>query len=236
MAIGIATKVSDATTTKSDLLSGALPMRFLPWITLSILVSISNVFAEDVDLQKLARAEREQLARCMSDALAVIEKHHLGGDLTGLWDLFDATCGMEIERVKSAAENQLKDGWYKKLLPGQIILDMVEHASELYGKAPLASCSGTGCSLEEYRTCLMRQMPRTIKSRKRPIDFENQAQQGCEDTEIAARSALSNDFDNVQKRHVARGLDHKMSEVIGNIIIRTRQAVVVLYAEDLVEV
>jgi hypothetical protein len=96
-------------------------MRFLPWLTLLILVSMPDAFAEDVDLDKLARPEREQLARCMSDTLTVIEKHRLGKGLMSLSDLFDATCGMEIERVTSAAENQLKDDLYKKLLPGQLI-------------------------------------------------------------------------------------------------------------------
>jgi len=143
---------------------------------------------------------------------------------------------MEIERVKFAAENQLKDDLYKKLLPGQLILGMVQSASEIYGKRPQSSCSGTGCTLGEYRTCLMRQMPAAIKLRKRPVDFENQGQQQCEDSESAARSALANDFDDVQKHHFAGGLNHKMNDVIRDIIVDARQAVVVLYAEDLIKV
>jgi len=79
-------------------------------------------------------------------------------------------------------------------------------------------------------------MPTAIRLRTGPRDFENQAQQQCEDTESAARSALTNDFDNVQKRHRAGRFDHKMNDVISNIIVGTRQAVVVLYAEDLVKV
>jgi len=193
-------------------------------------------FSEDVDLEKLAQPERTELAKCMSDSLTVIEKHRLGHGLFNLWTLFEATCGMEIERVKSAAENKLKDDLYKKLLPGQLVLGMVENALEFYEKRPLSSCSGTGCSLDQYRTCLMRQMPAAIRLRKRPIDFENQAQQQCEDTGSAARSALTNDFDDVQKRHFAGGLNHKMNDVIGDIIVGARQTVVVLYAEDLIRV
>lgn len=211
-------------------------MRFLLWLTLMFSISIPYAFSKDVDFEKLARPERNDLAGCMSDSLTVIEKYQLGSGLFNLWNLFEATCGMEIERVKSAAKNQLKDDLYKKLLPGQLILGMVQNASEFYGKRPLASCSGTGCSLDEYRTCLMRQMPAAIKLQRRPIDFENQAQQQCEDTESAARSALTNDFDNVQKRHFAGGLNHKMNDVIGNIIVNARQAVVLLYAEDLIKV
>jgi hypothetical protein len=211
-------------------------MRLFLWIALAILISIPRGFSNDVDVEKLARAERAGLTKCMSDSLIVIEKHRLSGRLFDLWGLFEATCGMEIERVKSAAENQLKEDWQKKLMPGQLVLAMVENASDFYGKRPRSSCSGTGCNLDEYRTCLMRQMPAAIKSRKRPIDFENQGQQQCEGTESAARSALTNDFDNVQKRHLAGGLNHKMNDAIRDIIVDVRQAVVVLYAEDLVKV
>jgi hypothetical protein len=211
-------------------------MRLLLWITSVLLISMPYAFSEDVDLEKLARAERTDLAKCMTDSLTVIEKHRLGSRVFDLWDLFEATCGMEIERVKSAAENQLKDESYKKFLPGQLVFGMVQNASELSGKRPQSSCSGTGCSLDEYRTCLMRQMPAAIKLRKRPIDFENQGQQRCEDIESAARSALTNDFDDMQKRHFAGGLNHKMNDVIRDIIVGARQTVVVLYAEDLIKV
>jgi hypothetical protein len=45
----------------------------------------------------------------------------------------------------------------------------------------------------------MRRMPAAIKVRRKPVDFEKLAQQQCEDFESAARSALTNDFDNVLK-------------------------------------
>ena len=211
-------------------------MRFLLLFTFIFLTSLPSAFSEDVDIEKLARRERTDLAKCMSDSLTVIEKHRLGHALFDLWNLFEATCGTEIDRVKSAAENQLKDDLYKKVLPGQLILGMVQSASEIYEKRPRSACSGTGCSLDEYRTCLMRQMPLAIKSHKKPIDYENQAKQQCEDAEITARSALTNDFNGVQKRNFAGGLNHKMNDVIRNIIVGVRQAVVVLYAEDLLKV
>jgi hypothetical protein len=141
-----------------------------------------------------------------------------------------------MERVKSAVKNQVKEDSYKNLLPGQYILSMVEKASEIYKQRPPSACSGTGCSLDQYRTCLMRQMPPSIRLRKTPIDFENEAQQKCDDAGSAARSALTNDFDDVQKRHLAGGLSHKMNDFIGDIIVDARQAVVVLYAEDLSKV
>lgn len=211
-------------------------MRTLTWFAAILLTAATGVFAQDIDVENLARPERLELANCMSDTLTVIEKYGLGRQLFSLWDIFDASCAIEIERVKSAAENQLKDDFEKKLMPGQLILAMVTAAAELYEKKPLSSCSGTGCAINEYRTCLMRQMPTAIRLRTGPRDFDNQAQQQCEDTESAARSALTNDFDNVQKRHRAGRFDHKMNDVISNIIVGTRQAVVVLYAEDLVKV
>jgi hypothetical protein len=82
----------------------------------------------------------------------------------------------------------------------------------------------------------MRQMPAAIRLRTKPIDFEKQAQQKCEEAESVVRSALTNDFDHVQKRHFAGGLTHEMSDVIADIITDVRQAVVVLFAEDLIKV
>jgi len=109
-------------------------MYIISWSALIFFASMTGVFAEDIDLDKLARPERAKLAACMSDSLTVIEKHHLGLSLFGLGDLFEAACGAETERVKSAVNYQLKDELYKKLVPGQIIFAMVEKASELYEK------------------------------------------------------------------------------------------------------
>lgn len=211
-------------------------MRILLPFALTCLISISNSFAEDIDFQKLAQTEKKQLADCMTDALKVIEKYQLGKKVFGLWEMFEATCGMEMERVKSAAETGLTDKSLKQFLPGQIVFGMVQNASDWLEKRPMTSCSGDGCSANEYRACLVRQMPSAIRSRKRPIDFEALAQKQCEDSEAIARSTLSNDFDNVQRHHFAGGLNHKMNETIGGIILEIRQNVVVLYAEDLVKV
>jgi hypothetical protein len=204
---------------------------------LSILASTTlSAFAEDIALEKLARSERAKLAGCMSDTLSVVEKHRLAESAVGLWKIFETTCGIEIERFEHAAETELKDDIYKKLVPGQLVLSMFQTASDILEKRPLSSCSGTGCSLGEYRSCLMRQMPIAIKQRKAPVNFENQSQQACEESETAARSALTNDFYDVQVRHLAHGLDHRTNDLIREMIVGTRQAVVVLYAEDLVKV
>jgi hypothetical protein len=120
------------------------------------------------------------------------------------------------------------------MISGQLVDSMFENASEIYKRRPVSSCSGTGCSLDEYRTCLMRRLPAAIKLRSRPIDFENQAQQQCEDNESAARSALTNDFNNVLKLH--GGLNDRMNDLIAGIVGGIRHNVVVLYAEDLVKV
>jgi hypothetical protein len=76
-------------------------------------------------------------------------------------------------------------------------------------------------------------MPAAISLRKKPIDFEKEAQQQCENAESAARSALNDDFSDVQRRHSAGGLDRKMDDAIGNMLAGSRQAVVVLYGDDL---
>jgi hypothetical protein len=76
-------------------------------------------------------------------------------------------------------------------------------------------------------------MPAALRLSKRPVDFEKQAQQQCEDAESAARSALNDDFGDVQRRHSAGGLDRKMNDAIGNMLVGSRQAVVVLYGDDL---
>ena len=207
-------------------------MRVFLWLALLIVISAST-FAEDIDLDKLARPERERLARCMSDTMKVIEKHHVSSNLFVIWNLFDATCGVEIERVKLAAAKQLKDDLQKKILPEGIILGMVNKAEGVFEQKPFSSCSGTGCSLQEYSACLIRQMPAAIRLSKRPVDFEKQAQLQCEDAESAARSALNDDFGDVQRRHSAGGLDRKMNDAIGNMLVGSRQAVVVLYGDDL---
>jgi hypothetical protein len=211
-------------------------MRILLGLTFSILASTVWAFAEETDIEKLARPERAKLAGCMSDTLAVVEKHRLVGSAVGLWKVLEVTCGIEIERVKRAAESELRDDLYKKVLPGQIVFSMFETASDILEKRPQSSCSGTGCSLSEYRRCLMRQMPPAIKQRNTPIVFETQSQQACEESESGARNALTNDFDEIQIRHLAHGLDHKTNDLIRETIVLTRQSVVVLYAEDLVRV
>src|SRR5262245_36902802 len=106
------------------------PMRVFLWLALLIVIS-APTFADDIDLDKLARPERDQLARCTA-----------------------------------------------------------------------------------------------IRLSKRPVDFEKQA-------ESAARSALNNDFGDVQSRQSAGGLDRKMDDAIGNMLVGSRQAVVVLYGDDL---
>jgi len=50
------------------------------------------------------------------------------------------------------------------------------------------------------------------------------------------KAALNNDFNNVLKNTLRRGVDHQMHELIGNIVDGIRQSVVVLYGEDLVKV
>lgn len=197
------------------------------------LTSTTSAFAQDVDVDNLARPERNELAKCFSDTLTVIDKHRLVG---WLYPLLDAVCAAEMERVKTAARNQLKDELMKAIVPGQLVYGMVQAASEIYKRQPVSSCSGTGCSLDEYRTCVMRRMPTAIKLRSKPVDFENLAQQQCEDLESAARSALTNDLDNVLKLHFAGGINHRVNAVIGDITVGIRRNVVVLYAEDLVKV
>jgi hypothetical protein len=208
------------------------PMRVFLWLALLSVIS-TPTFADDIDLDKLAQAEREQLALCMSDTMKVIEKHHVSSNLFVIWDLFEATCGAQIERVKLAAARQLKDELQKKILPDGIILSMVNKAEGVLEQKPFSSCSGAGCSLQEYSACLIRQMPAAIRSRTRPIDFERQAQQQCGNSESAARNALNNDFGDVLRRHSAGGLDRKMNDAIGNMLAGSRQAVVVLYGDDL---
>lgn len=210
-------------------------MRFslILWFILPILWT--PLHAEDVDVEHLAKPERVDLAGCMWDSLAVVEKYRLDGKLFALWDIFDAACAAEMENVKSAAARQLKEEIYKQLLPDQLVLEMTKNASEIYSKRPLSACKGTGCVLNTYRACLIGQMSIALKDRKSPIDFEKRSQQHCEDAENVARSALSNDFNEVQQRHIAGGLNHKMNDVIRNMLVGIRQQVVVLYGEDLTQ-
>jgi len=79
-------------------------------------------------------------------------------------------------------------------------------------------------------------MPAAIKARSKPVDFENLAQKQCEDREINALSALTNDLDNALRRHFAGGVNHSVHDVIRDVIVGIRRDVVVLYAEDLVKV
>jgi hypothetical protein len=81
----------------------------------------------------------------------------------------------------------------------------------------------------------MRRMPTAIKAQSKPLEFESRAQEECEDFESAARSALTNDFGNVLRRHL-HGFGHEMSELISGIIVGIRHNVVVMYGEDLLKV
>jgi hypothetical protein len=80
-------------------------MRFLLWLALVFLISMPNAFAEDVDFDKLARPERAELAKCFSDTLTLMKKYQL----SGLYLVLDAACAVEIERVRTAAEDQLTE-------------------------------------------------------------------------------------------------------------------------------
>jgi hypothetical protein len=208
-------------------------VRFRSLLFTMFLASTTSGFTQGVDVENLARPERIELAKCFSDTLTVIKKHRL---VRWLDRVLEAACGVEMERVASAAKNQLKDEFMKASLPSQLVYGMMEKASEIYKQQPVSSCSGTGCSLDEYRTCLMRRMPTAIKDRRKPVDFENLAQHQCEDFESAARSALTNDLDNVLKLHFAGRINHGLNDVIVDITVGARQDVVVLYAEDLVRV
>lgn len=211
-------------------------MRSRLWIAAILLTSTVAVFAQDdIDVETLARPERHELAKCLSDTLAVIEKYRLGPWST-VADVLYAACAAEIEQVESAAKDQLKDKLMKRIVPTQMGGGMVDNAAEIYMKKRVTSCSGTGCSLDEYRACLMRPMPSAIKAKTRPIDFEKIGQQQCENFESAARSALTNDLDNVLKLHFAGGINHKVNDVILNIIAGVRQNVVVLYGQDFVKI
>jgi len=196
----------------------------------------SGAFAEDIDFRKIARHEREQLAGCMSDTMKVIEKHGLGNKLFAVAGFFESACGMEIEQVKTAANSELTDNIHKMLLPGQLVFSMMETASELLKKKPMTDCNANGCRLNEYRACVVQQMPTAIRMRKSPAEFEGHAKQQCEKAEGVARSALSIDFGNVQVRHLAGGLDHKMNNAIAAVVTDIRRSVVVMYAEDLIAV
>ncbi len=198
-----------------------------------LFTSTNSAFAQDLDVENLARPERTVLAKCLSQTLTVIEKHRL---VQWIHELLGAACAGEIERVESAAKYQLKDEVGQEDLPGFMVWEMVDNAREIYKEQPVSFCSGTGCSLDEYRTCLMHRMPIAIKARRNPADFETLAQQQCQDTESAARSALTNDFDTVLTLHFAGGINHQVNGVIGDIIVGIRHDVVVLYAEDLVKV
>ncbi len=202
-------------------------------VTLVLLVSLTRALGQDVEFENLARSERLDLARCFSDTLTVARKHKLAQWLS---PTLQAVCAVEIERVKSAAERDLKDEFMKKWGPGQLAYGMLWKALELYKEHPVSPCSGTGCSLANYRACLMRRMPSAINTKRRPADFERLAQEQCHDSEGATRAALSNDFDNVMKSHFARGLNHTINDLIRDITTGTRREVVALYAEDLVKV
>jgi hypothetical protein len=213
-----------------------IAMAALPFVAVASVVIVPlYAVAQEIDVEKLARSERIELAGCLSDVLVIVEKHGLPRQLFRISNFLKAACSIEIERVTSAAERQIKDDIYKKMLPSQLVFGMFQNASELAERKPLFSCSGTGCRLEEYRTCLMRNVPVEIRNLKSPNDFEKQARHKCTDTESAARIALTNDFGNVQRRHLAGNFTHQMNDEISNVINDIRQEIVVLYAEDLVK-
>jgi hypothetical protein len=58
-----------------------------------------------------------------------------------------------------------------------------------------------------------------VSPRTKPADFENLAQQQCEDIESAARSALTNDLDTVLKLQFAGGINHQVNDVISDMFV-----------------
>jgi hypothetical protein len=218
-------------------------MRSPSWIAAILLTSITGVFAQDISYENLvrdigyenlARPERYELAKCFSDAMTVIEKYRL--TWMQVSTLLLTTCAAKIERAESAAKDQLKDNSMKEILAEMMIFMMVDKATEIYKEHGVMSCSGTGCSLDDYRMCLMRGMPKAIKAQTKPIDFEKAAQQQCEDFESAARAALTNDLDSVLKIHSGGGISHEVNDAIVDIIVGLRHDVVLLYGQELAKV
>jgi hypothetical protein len=81
-------------------------VRIRLWIAVMLFTSTNSAFAQDLDVENLARPERMVLAKCLSQALTVIEKHR---PVQWIHELLGAACAGEIERVETAAKYQLKD-------------------------------------------------------------------------------------------------------------------------------
>jgi hypothetical protein len=206
----------------------------IQWWLIGVFVAFGTpALAQEIDLEKFVRTERMALVECVYDVLIVLKKHQLIRDR---YHVFETACAAEAEQVKDEATHQLKDELLKRTVPGFLVYNIFQKASELNLRERLPACSGNGCSLEEYRTCLIREMFSALKFRAKPIEFERRAKDQCQVLEGGARSALVGDFDNALRRHLARAVNHQMHEVIRQVIATIRKDVVVLYGEDLVKV
>src|SRR5262249_37448073 len=129
-----------------------------------------------------------------------------------------------------------KDDFFKKMFPRMAAHSMLERAMTIYNERPSTSCSGLSCGLNEYRACLMHEIPTSLSKKINPISFEDRAKKTCLELEGTIRGAIFNDLDDVLRRHMAGGFSHAVYDVIRKIFIEVQHDVVILYGEDLVQV
>jgi hypothetical protein len=76
-------------------------MRILFLITLSLLVATTDGRADNIDFSNLARSERQQLAKCFSDFLQVLQRHKIR---EGLLEFLESGCKGEIVDFRDAVK------------------------------------------------------------------------------------------------------------------------------------
>jgi len=209
----------------------------------ALLITVVAVFtlamtasAQQPDPTKFAPKQRDQLTKCFTDMLTVVKRHQLRDHLM---ELLYAGCAAERQGYGRSLRPYLKKEYkfdtdsLQQVSIDLMIHTMVQGAQEIYREQEVTFCSGDSCALNSYRKCLINQVPNGVSKRTKPREFEQQAQQKCSTSEIAARGILITDFTNAQKLQLDSQLSEATRKLIDEVIADLRHEIVVQYSEDL---
>jgi hypothetical protein len=214
-------------------------MRTLLLTTFVFFIAVNAVFAQNVDPNTFAPAQRQQLVKCFSDMLSVVKRHNLRDDLA---NFLYAACAPEIDTYRDALRPFLKKAYRldtdaeQKVASEMAVYYMVEAGERLFKERPISFCSGDACALDNYRKCLFVQIPNGIDKHTKPPDFEQVAQRNCAALETTARAILTIDFSNARKLQGYSELNEPTRKMIEKVVADVRHEIVVTFSEDLIKV
>lgn len=189
------------------------------------------------DLRTVAVAEKNRVADCFSKMLIVVVRHRLRPRLI---QLLEAGCAAERAVFREAVyENppaEVKD--FSKVMldvaiATPVLAAMESRAIDIYERQATGECAGDGCSLKDYRSCLVDQGVQLLASLVKPVEYERQAERACAAAKAKALAAMRNDFGEMLESQIAGKLTSPVRDGIAAVLDDVRKEAVIAYAEDL---